>query len=173
MVNNAELVAPCGMNCGICSNYLAGTRDIKTRGVRMPYCRGCRPRNKPCAFLKKRCHLLREGRVKFCSGCPDVPCEPLKTLDKRYRERYHMSMLENLAFIQDHGFDAFLGKEERKWRCPDCGGTISCHNGICFDCGVERLRSRTTTKGGLYRWEENYDKTRFPSPGTGSTGEVP
>ena len=84
-----------------------------------------------------------------------------------------MSMLENLAFIQDHGIDAFLGKEERKWRCPDCGGTISCHNGICFDCGVERLRSRTTTKGGLYRWEENYDKTRFPSPGTGSTGEVP
>ncbi len=29
-----------------------------------------------------------------------------------------------------------------------------CHNGICFDCGVERLKERSTAKTGLYRWEE-------------------
>jgi hypothetical protein len=75
-------------------------------------------------------------------------------LDKRYRERFHLSMLENLAFIKDQGTDAFLQKEEEKWQCPGCGGTISCHNGICFDCGIERLKAQAIKKTGLYRWEE-------------------
>jgi hypothetical protein len=160
MDKNADLVAPCGMNCGICSSYLASSHDIKNQGVRMPYCRGCRPGNKSCAWLKKRCRLRREGRVKSCYECPDFPCDPLKTLDKRYRERYRMSMLENLAFIKDHDIDAFLTKEEKKWQCPDCSGTICCHNGICFDCGVDRLMTRITTKTGLYRREERrpYDR---------------
>ncbi len=152
--NDAELVAPCGMNCGICSGYLAARHDMKKSGVSMPYCPGCRPRNKSCAFLKKRCQLLREGIVKFCYECPDFPCNHLKTLDKRYRERYHMSMLDNLVFIREHGLEAFLQKEAEKWQCPDCGGTISCHNGICFDCGLERLKARCMTKSPLYRWED-------------------
>jgi hypothetical protein len=153
MDRHPDLVAPCGMNCGTCSSYLAGTREIRKLGVRMPYCRGCRPRNKSCAFLKKQCRLLTEGTVTFCSECPGFPCERLVALDRRYRERYHMSMLENLAFITDQGLDAFLRKEAEKWQCPDCGGTISCHNGICFDCGIERLRARAGSKAGLYRWE--------------------
>jgi len=154
MERHTDRIAPCGMNCGTCSSYLAGTRDIRIQGVRMPYCRGCRPRNKSCAFLKKQCRLLSEGTVTFCYECPGFPCERLVALDKRYRERYHMSMLENLALIKDQGMDAFLHKEAEKWRCSHCGGTISCHNGICFDCGIERLRARAGTKTGLYRWEE-------------------
>ncbi|MFC1995459.1 DUF3795 domain-containing protein [Chloroflexota bacterium] len=50
---NEELIAPCGMNCGICSGYLASKYDIKSKGIKMPYCIGCRPRDKKCAFLKK------------------------------------------------------------------------------------------------------------------------
>jgi hypothetical protein len=76
----------------------------------MPYCRGCRPGNKSCAFLKKQCRLLTEGAVTFCSGSPRSPCERLVALDKRYRERFHMNMVENLAFIKDQGMDAFLHK---------------------------------------------------------------
>jgi len=78
--------------------------------MRMPYCRGCRPGNKSCAFLKKQCRLLTEGAVTFCSGSPGFPCERLVPLDKRYRERFHMNMVENLAFIKDQGMDAFLHK---------------------------------------------------------------
>ena len=151
---HAGLVAPCGMNCGRCSSYLAGIRDIKKLGVRMPYCRGCRPRNKSCAFLKKTCKLLTEGKVTFCSECPGFSCERLVALDKRYRQRFHMSMLENLVFIKDQGMDAFLQKEEEKWKGSQCGGTISCHNGICYDCGIERLRARAMRKSSLSRWEE-------------------
>jgi hypothetical protein len=48
-----ELVAPCGMNCGVCSGYLAFGHDVKAQGIRMPYCKSCRPRDKKCTFLKK------------------------------------------------------------------------------------------------------------------------
>jgi hypothetical protein len=43
-----KLIAPCGMNCGICSGYLASKYDIESKGIKMPYCIGCRPRDKKC-----------------------------------------------------------------------------------------------------------------------------
>jgi len=33
VARHAGLVAPCGMNCVIYSNYLAGTRDIRNFGL--------------------------------------------------------------------------------------------------------------------------------------------
>jgi len=44
----------------------------------------------------------------------------------------------------------FLEREEERWRCPTCGGTICCHNGICFDCGPEKLKAKKK----VYRWED-------------------
>ncbi len=144
------LIAPCGMNCGVCAGYLARKYDLKKQGLGTGYCAGCLPRGKNCAFMKKSCALLGEGRVRFCFQCQDFPCRRLKTLDKRYRTFYRMSMIENLKYIQEHGIVNFLEKEADKWRCPECGGTISCHNGICYDCSLDKLRQ----KKHKYRWEE-------------------
>ena len=148
---NEELIAPCGMNCGLCSGYLAFTNDLKSQGIRMPYCVGCRPRDKKCAFLKKRCALLLSGKVDYCYVCDDFPCQGLINIDKRYRAYYKMSVIENLEYIKSKGIQQFLIKEEEKWNCPECGGVICCHNGICFSCGSDKLK----TKVKLYRWEDN------------------
>ena len=145
-----ELIAPCGMNCGVCSGYLALKNDIRSKGVGMPYCAGCRPRDKQCAFLKKRCSRLMSGRVQYCYECDEFPCRNLQHIDKRYRTLYRMSMIENLECIRENGIEAFLEKEEKKWRCPECGAVICCHNGICFSCGLEKLRKKKI----LYRWED-------------------
>jgi hypothetical protein len=53
-----------------------------------------------------------------------------------------MSMIENLEYIKQNGIEKFLAKEEEKWKCPECGGTICCHNGICFSCGLEKLKNK-------------------------------
>jgi hypothetical protein len=145
------LIAPCGMNCAICSGYLAFKNDLKGKGIRKSYCIGCRPRDKQCAFLKKKCDLLLGGKVQYCYECEDFPCQRLERLDKRYRTFYRMSMIENLEYIRDNGIERFLEKEEEKWRCPVCGETICCHNGICFSCGLDRLISKKRR----YRWEDN------------------
>ena len=145
-----ELIAPCGMNCSVCSNYLALKNDVRTKGVKMPYCKGCRPRDKKCAFLKKRCELLLNNKVEFCYECSEFPCEQLKHIAKRYETLYRMSVVDNLQFIKEHGLAKFLENQKKKWRCPDCGGVICCHNGICFSCGLEKLKNKKK----LYRWED-------------------
>jgi len=148
---NEELIAPCGMNCAACSSYLAFVNDVRSKGIRMSYCRGCRARNKMCAFLKKHCALLLEDKVKYCYECPDFPCENLKHLDAGYRKKFRMSMIENLEFIKEQGIARLLERETDKWKCPECGEMICCHNGICFNCGLEKLR----VKKKLYRWEDD------------------
>ena len=143
------LVAPCGMNCAVCSGYLALKHNVKSKGVRMPYCKGCRPRDKKCAFLKKKCEFLMNNKLQFCYECGDFPCERLKRIDKRYRTFFRMSLIENLESIRENGMSDFLKTQGRKWRCPECGGVVCCHNGICFDCSLEKLKSKKK----LYRWE--------------------
>lgn len=117
----------------------------------MPYCKGCRPRDKKCAFLKKRCDLLLSGRVQYCYECAEFPCRYLQHIDKRYRSLYRMSMIENLEDIKENGIERFLEKEEKKWRCPECGAMICCHNGICFGCELDKLKKKKS----LYRWGDD------------------
>lgn len=144
---NEELIAPCGMNCGVCVSYLAMKNDLKNKGFAKKYCVGCRPRGKNCTFLKNQCGRLGKGLVRFCYECGEYPCRRLKALDKRYRTFYHMSMIENLELIKTQGIGSLLEKEAAKWRCPECGGTICCHNGLCFNCGLDKLRQNKK-----YRW---------------------
>jgi len=146
----SDLIAPCGMNCAICASYLALKNDVKNKGVRMPYCAGCRPRSKNCAFIKKHCSKLSRGEVAFCFECSSFPCDRLKALDSRYKVRYRMSMIDNSVFIKEYGMQNFLAEQEKTWKCPNCGELISCHNGLCFNCELETLRNKKEK----YRWQE-------------------
>ena len=138
-----NLVAPCGMNCAVCAAYLASQYQVRDKNIKTAYCTGCRPRNKQCAFIKNRCtHGLIEGKIEYCYKCRDFPCGNLQKLDKRYRANYRTSLIENLIYIRDEGITAFLKSEEIKWRCHDCGETISCHNGICYNCHSEKLTGK-------------------------------
>ncbi len=144
-----QLIAPCGMNCGLCISYQAMKNDLNQQGFKKKYCTGCRPRGKHCTFMKAQCGLVGNGLVRFCFECEKFPCSRLKDLDQRYRSKYHMSMIENLEFIKANGMERFLEREEAKWRCSRCGGVISCHNGLCLHCDVDKLRLKKT-----YHWDE-------------------
>lgn len=133
MKNNSDnvtfIIAPCGMNCSICLAYL---RDKNT-------CSGCwgNALNKPTYCIHciiKNCALLEQTNSKFCYECEKYPCKRLKQLDKRYRLRYNMSMLENLQTIINEGLEVFMEKEKARWRCPQCGETICVHRGYCLKC---------------------------------------
>jgi len=56
-------------------------------------------------------------------------------LDKRYRTKYGMSMIDNLRRIQTDGIRSFVGSEKSKWACPGCGETICVHKASCLVCG--------------------------------------
>jgi hypothetical protein len=132
-----ELVAPCGMNCGICKRYLAYWRGIPEEKGKVIHCQGCLPRNKNC-FIKRSCKKLLKNEIKFCFECENIPCENLERLDMRYKKRYNMSMIENLKNLKEKGMKEFLKVHEDKFKCPKCGDIISVHDEICYTCGHKR-----------------------------------
>ncbi|MFA5247168.1 MAG: DUF3795 domain-containing protein [Candidatus Micrarchaeia archaeon] len=128
-----SLVAPCGMNCGVCSAYLR----------KKNHCPGCRidGPTKPLSCIRckiKNCAVLKKSGKKFCNSgaCEKFPCPTLAHLDKRYKEKYHMSMLENLGNIKKSGIKKFVKNEKTRWACKKCGGTICVHKHCCFECGT-------------------------------------
>ncbi|MBN2026825.1 MAG: DUF3795 domain-containing protein [Actinobacteria bacterium] len=131
--HKSSLIAPCGMNCAICVAFLRQrNRCPGCRGPdegKPPSCRDCRIKN---------CATFEDGKARSCFACEAFPCDRLKRLDKRYRTKYGMSMIENLERIKADGIRRFLVGEEARWTCPSCGGTICVHGGRCFGCGKER-----------------------------------
>lgn len=101
-----EMIAPCGMNCGICSGFLRSEN-------RCPGCfSGRKVNGRPIKCSRRLCKK-REG--KYCFECKDFPCDSIKRLDDRYRKRYGMSEIENLQMIKDRGVAKFLMEEEAKY----------------------------------------------------------
>ncbi len=108
----SNLIAPCGMNCCLCVAFLRDKN--KCPGCRnqgkvenSTYCRKC---------IIKNCKILKKNNWKYCSvECEKYPCRRLRELDKRYRTKYGMSMIENLDFVHEHGIREFIRREKRKW----------------------------------------------------------
>jgi len=131
--NTIELIAPCGMNCGLCGSYLVYTHEIPKRRGKISYCSGCRPRNKECSFVKKRCDIIKNNDLDFCFLCKEFPCENLKRIVKGYK-KYNYNIIDNLTFIKDNGLESFIVKEKNHYMCPQCGDTICIYNKKCYTC---------------------------------------
>ena len=144
-----DLIAPCGMNCALCVAYQAQIYDLQKQGINRKYCPGCIPRGEHCLHMRGSCEIIGNGRVRFCYECADFPCARLKRLDKRYRSKYHMSMIENLLMIRDQSMEAFLREQEQRWRCNTGKHLICCHNGLCLRCDLSVLKADRK-----YRWGE-------------------
>jgi hypothetical protein len=131
-----KLIAPCGINCGICKYFYREKNK----------CPGCRfedeNKSKSCIeCIIVNCEKIKNSKSGLCFECPEIPCKRLKALDKRYKTKYHMSMIENQDYIKKHGTDKFLEKEKKKWKCPKCGGIVTCHGGMCLSCGYIKFKN--------------------------------
>jgi hypothetical protein len=129
-----DLIAPCGMNCAICSRYLTYVNNLGRSK-----CTGCRPGNKKCSYLFEKCSGMNadlEGNetARFCFDCDQYPCKEIDRMDDRYRSKYHMSVKDNLLSINKIGIVRFTEEQNEKYSCPRCAGFVSIHNGKCFEC---------------------------------------
>ncbi len=127
-----SLIAPCGINCGTCMAYLRP----KNR------CLGCRidfeGKRKTCLECKiNNCQLLQKTSSKFCYDCETFPCDKISHIDKRYKNKYHARLIENLLTIKEIGISGFLDQETKKWICPKCGATLSVHRDNCLICNYD------------------------------------
>ena len=137
-LNSFSLIAPCGLNCALCRAYLRSKNK----------CPGCRAdyADKPVTRSRckiKNCQIRQNGKMKFCISCSCLPCPDLKRLDKRYRSKYNMSVVENLEHIKKFGIKKFVKNEKARWTCSECGDTICVHQAACIGCGkkAERIQA--------------------------------
>lgn len=128
-IKNIKQIAPCGMNCKLCIAFQR--EENKCPGClgpdigKSPQCVNCRIKN---------CEELKKTKTGFCYSCLKFPCEKIKHIDKRYRTKYRMSMIENLKKIERIGLDKFIKAEDIKWKCGDCGELLCVHRGECVNC---------------------------------------
>jgi hypothetical protein len=130
---HTELIAPCGMNCRLCRAFI---RDRKP-------CPGCRGddgfKSQACVTCRiKNCGDLLKTEAKYCFRCDSFPCDGLNHLDKRYRNRYGLSVIDNLENIRKFGLRQFIRNEKEKWTCPKCGELLSVHKPHCLSCVHKR-----------------------------------
>ena len=124
------IIAPCGVNCSLCRTFI---RDLHP-------CPGCRggDYHKSDACLTcviKNCDELATGGHPFCTSCDQYPCAELRHLDDRYRTKYGVSVIANLARIQAVGVESFVAEETGKWSCAACGSRLCMHKPHCINCG--------------------------------------
>ena len=125
----STLIAPCGMNCSLCYAH-ARNKNV---------CPGCRGddsvKSKTRVMCRiKNCEKIAQGRGRYCFSCDSFPCDRLKHLDKRYRTKYGMSMIDNLVYIKKSGIRQFIQSEKERWSCPACGEIICVHKPQCLAC---------------------------------------
>jgi hypothetical protein len=130
-LGKTELIAPCGINCGVCAAYLREKNK----------CLGCRGNDsgKPVTRVRcriKTCKVFKDGSAKFCFECAKFPCADLIRLDKRYSTNYKMSVIGNLDNINKIGLEKFIINEKKKWICQNCREILSIHKKSCLNCGM-------------------------------------
>ena len=146
-----DLIAPCGMNCALCSRYLSYRNNLDRS-----QCGGCRPENKKCSYLFEKCTGLNSNKggtksAAFCFECEQYPCRQINRMDDRYKSGYEMSVKDNLECIRKKGTARFVEEQYERHRCSRCDELISVHNGKCFHCDeitrlVEKRSNDTKTK---------------------------
>lgn len=121
----SSLVAPCGLNCGICPVYLANqnpdlAKTIAERNhitLEEAVCQGCHG-EKGCIKINGAtlCQTYdcvhNEKNLDFCYECDDFPCGKLAPCADRAKEIPHNTKIYNLLSIRKMGMDKWLEQSQ-------------------------------------------------------------
>ena len=150
MLMKSDHIAPCGMNCSLCIHYQSNHLDFDEVDLNKENCKGCIEKGRTCSYLSNHCENIPNFLVRFCYECDVYPCQELIELDEKYKDKNHLSIIENLNMISFLGLDVFIKSENLKWRCSNCNSLICCYNGLCLNCEIEILKENKN-----YRWNQS------------------
>lgn len=112
-----NLVAPCGIDCGICELYFckddAQLLDyLVSNGIpkeNLP-CPGCRPMEGKCPVIPELCktyECVTDKNVEFCYECNEFPCGKLQPTVDRANILPHNMKVFNLCKMKNIGLEKF------------------------------------------------------------------
>jgi Protein of unknown function (DUF3795) len=137
-----ELLAPCGLYCGVCG-ILFATRDgnekfkEKLAGVyNLPpekiTCEGCMS-ERPFEF----CHVCsikacsRDRGYEGCHQCADFPCTAIDQFPIPVGKKV---ILRAIPAWRELGTEAWVEAEEKRYHCPNCGYALFRGAKRCRQC---------------------------------------
>ena len=122
----ANMLAPCGLNCLLCYRHLGKNP-----------CPGCRARlSEPDTYQRKcvmRACVLERGYFS-CADCGERPCKRVKAFGKRYREGYGVDLAADAVRLRVIGAEALLREQIASHTCTICSHLIDLHFGRCSGC---------------------------------------
>jgi len=131
-----ELLAPCGLYCGVCSIYIAHRDDnLKFKEILLPVykafaksvddisCTGCLsegivfPVCRVCAI--KNC--TKDKGIDGCHQCDDFPCKFIDNFPVPVGKKV---ILRAIPTRREKGTEYWVEEEEKRYHCPECGNAL-------------------------------------------------
>lgn len=141
-----ELLAPCGLYCGVCAVRIAhrdGNRKFKEKlvsvyGVSSPEdirCGGCR--SDDLFFYCRVCPIRDccDGKgIEGCHRCDDFPCDLIENFPLPVGKKV---IMRAVPAWRELGTEAWVEEEEKRYRCPHCGAPLFRGARRCRACSAE------------------------------------
>ena len=150
---NPNLLAPCGLYCGVCGVYYA-TRDknemfmqklLDFYQARMPglknisiddlQCEGCL--SKKTSIFCRTCSIKACTRKKDYAGCHECDEFPCKFIENFPISIGRRVSLRAIPYRRKWGTEKWVADEEARYVCPDCGNKIFRGAKRCNKCKIE------------------------------------
>ncbi len=141
---NSNLLAPCGMYCGVCGIYIAhrdGNQKFKERLAPVYgltpgdlHCEGCMAEPEKVIHFCRICHI-REcalGRgYTGCHQCDEFPCTHIENFPIDVGKRV---ILRSVPRRREWGDMKWVTEEEKRYLCPRCGAKLFRGAKRCHEC---------------------------------------
>ena len=142
MTINPNLLAPCGLYCGVCAVYIADRDNNEKFKERLApvyavepkdiKCEGCLS-SEPFGYCKlcpiKSC--VSEKGLEGCHKCDDFPCETVEGFPLPVGKKVIMRAIPQW---REMGTEAWVAAEEARYHCPECGKPIFRGAKRCREC---------------------------------------
>ena len=142
---NPNLLAPCGLYCGVCAIYYADKHNnekMKEKLAKVYFntpdqikCDGCLSENK--YIFCQSCSIRRCVKKKEFSGCHECSEFPCRKINKFPFELAKQYMLKSIPARKERTDAEWVKWEENNWTCKNCGALALRGAKRCPECKTE------------------------------------
>lgn len=139
---NSELLAPCGLYCGVCGVYMANrdnNQKLKEKLARaygvtpeQIACKGCLSDEKfvYCQACGIRACVM-EKEYAGCHRCNEFPCKLIDDFPVPVGKKV---ILRSVPARKKLGTEKWVAQEENRYTCPQCSGQLFRGARRCGSC---------------------------------------